>query len=632
LVDSLQLASDILSVALYFALPALLWMFLFLWAWESPGTARAAGFGRATFWLLLPGCLAASLGNAPIFGWEGSILAVNLGGALIPIGLSLYLPARWFGRGRLRVLLRLLATLAALTAALFALVLWPTLPSVGGFAGAYAWSIPIGPHFALLSAPTPLLAPVLVAGAILAGAVALGSSLPERPSDGPDRATGLAGLATMALLVTYATTEASPGVGILSIFPYYLIAPFLVGVLAVLLARPLFDLPPLAGIPLGYSASTLGVLLGADVLHEPPLYGQSSALLSIGGAGVLDLVYLTGLIAVVGGFLAYLGTRRGLGGLPEPAPPQPLGPPTASGAYRDGARRYAAGDPSGALSAATRAADLGVARARALRGAVPVPEGQDPWKGLGTPTWTGIDHQNLRALARSEDRSAPTAARGLFTARLLLQAAHQVGAEALATFGERAAAFFIDLVVLTAPAVFLWGLLALSLPGGADAILNGVPFNAALFGYAAYGFLYFFALEALTGTTVGKRILRLEVRTRELGRPRFLALFNRNAPRLIPLFIIAELVGPAMVLLLLPSGSVPPSFANVSNGFVLIALAAAGLLLVGGVSAVVMNLSPERARLGDLWGGTGVFRRSVPTRPEEFPSGGSPGPSGSTGS
>ncbi|MGI0052676.1 MAG: hypothetical protein ACRECR_00240, partial [Thermoplasmata archaeon] len=80
MVDPFELAFDVTDTLAFLLLPALLWLFLYLWAWEDEASSLAAGFGRRTFWLLLPGCLVASLANLPFFTWNSSVLAINLGG------------------------------------------------------------------------------------------------------------------------------------------------------------------------------------------------------------------------------------------------------------------------------------------------------------------------------------------------------------------------------------------------------------------------------------------------------------------------------------------------------------------------------------------------------------------------
>ncbi len=65
-------------------------------------------------------------------------------------------------------------------------------------------------------------------------------------------------------------------------------------------------------LPAAFVAGTFGVLVGADVLRQPPLYPSSSpGLYIIGGAGVFDLVYLSGLLALATAFAAHRLLGRG---------------------------------------------------------------------------------------------------------------------------------------------------------------------------------------------------------------------------------------------------------------------------------------------------------------------------------
>lgn len=92
--------------------------------------------------------------------------------------------------------------------------------------------------------------------------------------------------------ITYQLARPQPGVGIT--MPV-LIPPVLAGVIAWLLAGG--GGPQTAAI--AYVGGSIGCLLGADLLHLPALEELGPGVLSIGGAGVFDGVFLVGLVAAL---------------------------------------------------------------------------------------------------------------------------------------------------------------------------------------------------------------------------------------------------------------------------------------------------------------------------------------------
>jgi len=80
-----------------------------------------------------------------------------------------------------------------------------------------------------------------------------------------------------------------PGVGI--VMPV-LIPPLLSVALALLLAR--HNAPPVA-----YVSGTMGTLIGADLLNFPAIRRLGPHMISIGGAGVFDGIFLVGIVAAL---------------------------------------------------------------------------------------------------------------------------------------------------------------------------------------------------------------------------------------------------------------------------------------------------------------------------------------------
>jgi uncharacterized membrane protein len=112
------------------------------------------------------------------------------------------------------------------------------------------------------------------------------------------RVTGriLLGIPLVAF-VTYNVTAVT-NEGIVSAFPYFLIPPFAASFYSVLVCTK----SQKKSASIAYATGTLGVLVGADVFHLQELLDRSvppSTVASIGGAAILDMVFLTGIIAVL---------------------------------------------------------------------------------------------------------------------------------------------------------------------------------------------------------------------------------------------------------------------------------------------------------------------------------------------
>ena len=96
-------------------------------------------------------------------------------------------------------------------------------------------------------------------------------------------------ISTAVLVLTcYLTARPVPGIGIT--------IPTLIPPLAAVLCAFFFS--PKNRAPVAYISGVLGVLIGADLLHlgNLPPYG---GMMSIGGAGVFDGIFLVGILAAL---------------------------------------------------------------------------------------------------------------------------------------------------------------------------------------------------------------------------------------------------------------------------------------------------------------------------------------------
>lgn len=101
---------------------------------------------------------------------------------------------------------------------------------------------------------------------------------------------------TIVSIFTYLVTEPIPDKGVVSVWPYWLLPAITASLTSVFLLWKKFR----KAAPLAYISGTLGVLIGADTLHVWTIINTHNATTAtIGGAVVLDMVFITGILAVV---------------------------------------------------------------------------------------------------------------------------------------------------------------------------------------------------------------------------------------------------------------------------------------------------------------------------------------------
>ena len=606
MVDPGQLSVDILENVISLALPASLWAFLFLLAWGPRSFGESLGFGRSAFWLLLPGALLATFALVPFAPVSNDWVAVSFGGALFP----LFVGARGFGRAAPplgRSLFRFLAFITVEGAVLLLLVLPISGPIVQAVAA-------LG-----VDSDTALVLVVLIASAVwtaLALTLLLSSGRPSTPAEASagraNRAIAFTLSLTAGVLVsTFAASSAVPGVGIVEPFPLFLLPPIAAGFGAALLASRVFPGEEAFSLPVAYFAATFGVLLGADLLRQPPLYGSGPAgLYTIGGAGVLDLVYLSGLLALAAAYLGHRALGRAASiGIARPAP----GAPTPVGRLGQAFRAGVQGELNDSLLASARSAREAAEQARRLL-EVPDAPAERPWQGLPVPGWVVSDQANLDAVAGTGTSDGREGFRAWLTARWLVYLGRELSQRRFGSLRARITAYLIDLALVTGPAAVLWAVVAFATPGDLTDLLTSVPYNAAIYGFVAFAFLYAVVLETATGTSLGKRLLGLVVRDRKLRSPGFMAVLVRNVS-LLPTFTVVGIGGALAVAFGLKSGltgSVTVAGIPVSGGVLatvgVLVFVVGGVGLFGALGVLAILATSERQRLGDLLAGTWVVR------------------------
>ncbi len=588
-----QLVYDVSSVAISTAVPGVVWALWFGLAWKHPEFAESLGLGRKEFWLLLPGALLASFALLPLFPVTNDVLAVSFAGAGFPLAVGILALDRMAPPLR-RAVRRLFVPLAVEVVALLSVVLLFDAGRFGALtsrAGGSGWPVELG-----------LVAAVAVASVVVVAA--LGTE--ERPIG------GAIALVNLVLVLTFAGATAIPGVGIEESFPYYLLPPLFAGVSAVLLAPRLFPGSEAFALPLGFFATGWGVVIGADVLWQPPLYGHGPAgLYAIGGAGVLDLVYLSGFLGLLGAWATHRLLGRGYGAT---GPPLVAPPASPNRLVRQAYLAGLDGDLTGSLRASAEAAGASAAQARRLLG-TPASAGGRPWDGLPVPGWVVSDTANLERSAAAGATDPREAVRGWVTARALVRVADGISRGRFASIGQRLLAFVIDVAVLgAAAAAVLAGIVAFT-PGSLDDVLSSVAVNAAVYGFVAVALLYFALSELWTGATIGKHLVGIEVTDRAMGRASGVSAFVRNAPLLPPMTLFS--IGLALAVTLALRGiawgaSVGLGVFGGTLELLSIALfVLAGVAVTGGIGVIVIRLTADHQRVGDLWAGTWVVRRPI---------------------
>jgi len=104
---------------------------------------------------------------------------------------------------------------------------------------------------------------------------------------------------TIVAYITYMVTRAEEGVGIVAEVPIAFAPALAAGLYSV----SVFWIDIRKAAPLAYASGVLGTLIGADVFRLGEMLAFDApegefAMLSIGGANVFDMVYLTGLVSV----------------------------------------------------------------------------------------------------------------------------------------------------------------------------------------------------------------------------------------------------------------------------------------------------------------------------------------------
>jgi uncharacterized membrane protein len=103
---------------------------------------------------------------------------------------------------------------------------------------------------------------------------------------------------SIVTVISFFVTQPVADKGIIAYFPYWLLPGFFASFTSIFLSWKNF----IKAAPLAYISGTIGVLIGADFLHLWELLNiqvNTSRSAVLGGAVVFDMIFITGIIAVI---------------------------------------------------------------------------------------------------------------------------------------------------------------------------------------------------------------------------------------------------------------------------------------------------------------------------------------------
>lgn len=447
---------EVIAIALFILVPIMLFIELYVGHMEFPGLFEKCGLKRREVGLLIVGASVSMVSDVPIIIYGGSFLAINFGGAIIPMVLAVY------------------------------------------FVKEKKLNLP------------------LVVG----------------------------GVAFISFITWYRDfiTKFDPTIGVFSEFPYYFIPPFIAMVLALLVYRR--DVTK--GIPFAYAICTLGVLIGADIVRIPMILsgmeevrvtsGDPFAGGSIGGAGIIDLVYLSGLMAIAPMFLFAPSSLKK--SRKEVSPAEAFKRQIKS-MLKLSERLYIEKRYKEALDTAIEALDMKIRDTGDKFGIR-----QEPYvilDMLQAHPYLRNDYWLLRNAKNSQEITQIDVLRGINTAKLLVKKMAQIEGRKYADIGQRVGAFIIDLVVLVIFFVFLIvaGLIVMAFEDLESYVVW--IFVVILWAWAAQT-IYFTFTEWRWGQSLGKRVMKIRVVNDEQRPCTFMDAFTRNVVRFLDIILLFYLI------------------------------------------------------------------------------------------
>jgi len=343
--------------------------------------------------------------------------------------------------------------------------------------------------------------------------------------------------------VSFYFSDYRPEMGVVSEFPYFLL-PALAAV-GVALAVYFKDFKK--AVPLAYAGGVLGTLVGADIVRIPLIFQSAEVsgeafMGSIGGAGILDLVYLSGVLAF--GIIILFAPRklwkeRAHGG-------QKRGDKLVVNILHDAEMAMATGRNRDALVLTLKAVDTKIRAVAAVFGYEGDRDHLVRWLGLDS-----LKANDLRLLASKASDPSPTevdASRGLRTGEYLIQELEAIEKRSCADAGKRIGAFLLDALVIVGVLALLFAVIAINTSMTELLGTQWVFFVAFFMWVIAAQTVYFTALEWSGGQSLGKRVMHIKVVKLDRSDIGFMDAFTRNVVRLLDFALFCYLISAVLVV------------------------------------------------------------------------------------
>ncbi|MCX8173456.1 MAG: RDD family protein [Thermoplasmata archaeon] len=547
----MNLIETYLAALTTFMLPVLIFIVFYIGTFDFSRSFNALFITKKEFYLLLFGSVLGILGNIPLIMYGDTFLGINIGGGVIPIVLAFYFFKKRF---RLEMMeLVLFATLIVVLSGIYTLILNFHL---------VAWLSPYAPYKIHLAI-------AVFVGVTLGIGIAWLIRLKKVV-----KAELLYALFVFQVVAfaTYKVTNYFPELGIAAKFPYYLLPP----VLGALVTLIFFRGKP-EGLLFGYTTSTLGVLVGADIYHLPEIYATSNVFAgAIGGAATMDMVFLGGLITFLV-LLPFCGKKfwdysPSFSRFNRVEFRVRMLLNDAWALYNSGKYREAAGKGIEAIESFYNL----VAKEK---------KGVEEFLAEHGKYYALHDLKMLRAEAQNEGLTQYDAYRALVAVYYILGEIETTRMGKYGDLGRRSVAYLIDVgisLLIILPFAFAASFFILKSPTEVNEVLL-VAFSSLV---GAVCFLYFTLCEYFAGRTIGKRLMNLQVKEIYGEKIGITAAMMRNLTRFIAIMLLSTGISYFLI---------PDMVAQVL-GVVLVFL----FILASGFSMLFIIRSRHAQRLGDV--------------------------------